>query len=332
MIRQITSQELDNFLSKQKYSQFLQSSSWNNFENKNNHNVWQIGIFDKLNSESEVLLGVASIVEKKLILNYSYLYCPRGPIFSDLLDNEQKNEYLRLILKSIRDLTIETKKYKETFFRFEPIFQLEMLECVVKTKDFQPSNTLLIDLRKSQEELRLEMHQKTRYNINLAQKKGVVVEKSDDIEKFLFLIRQTSKRGKFVSHSEEYYRKILETSAGNACLWIARHNDNILAANIVMAFGDTVTYTHGASSDEFRNFMAPHLLQWEQIKWAKENNYDFYDFWGISEDKNSPWAGFTRFKKGFGGSTKTMPGTFDLVFDKNVYSLYSIYKKLRKMI
>ena len=326
MIKELTNQELDDFLSAQKYSQFLQSSSWAYFQKELGNRVWQIGVDDN------GLKACALIIEKRMPFGLSYLYLARGPVISDKIDD--KSQYLKLILKAIRDLTIDTEKKEEMLLRFEPIFNFK-LEDILKTKDAQPSNTLLLDLNKSEERLLLEMHQKTRYNIRLAGKKSIRIQKIEDykdkFKDFWNLTSQTSSRDRFNPHPRDYYEKILETKAGNACLWTAEYKNKVLTANIIMSFGDTVTYVHGASSDKYRNLMAPHLLQWEQIKWAKNNGYKIYDFWGIAKDDNlkDKWAGLTRFKKGFKGEVKSLPGTFDLVYNHGMYKLYKIYNFFR---
>jgi len=175
------------------------------------------------------------------------------------------------------------------------------------------------------------MHQKTRYNIRLAEKKGVIVKKINNnkkaIDVFWKLIEKTSQRDGFTPHSKKYYAQMLELENFN--LWTAEYQNNILVANIVVNFGDTITYLHGASSNKDRNVMAPHLLQWEQIKWAKERGFKIYDFWGIAKEdsQNDKWLGFTRFKKGFGGQEKRLPGTFDLVYNQKIYRVYNFFKK-----
>ncbi len=323
MIKELNNQELDNFISGQKYSQFLQSSAWNKFQKDMGNKIWQIGYIEK-----DEILAIASITQKKLFLNYSYLYLARGPIIADQV--QDKNKYLKLILKAIRDLSIETKEMGEVFFRFEPIFNFD-LENIKQVKDFQPSRTLLLDLTKLEKELSAQLHQKTRYNIKLAQKKGVKIELIQDKELardiFFSLISKTSARNDFTAHHKKYYAQMLALENFN--LWIAKHEQDVLAANIVVSFGDTVTYLHGASANQKRNLMAPHLLQWEQIEWAKSQGYQLYDFWGISpvDQPKHKWAGFTRFKKGFGGEEKKLPGTFDLVYNQKIYSLYKVLKK-----
>lgn len=321
MIKELNNQELDNFISKQKYSQFLQSSLWGNFQKELGNKIWQIGV------EENGLEASTLVIEKKLPFNLTYLYMPRGPIIGDQV--QDKNRALKLLLKGVRDISIQTAKRQEVFFRFETLDNFN-LENVLTVKSIQPADTLFLDLNKTEEDLLREMHQKTRYNIRLAKKRGIKIEKVEDkakaIDIFSKLIKETSARDKFTPHSDKYYQKILETLGRNVCLWIAKYKARVLVANIVVNFGDTVTYLHGASSNEYRNLMAPYLLQWEQLKWAKENNFQIYDFWGISKTDRR-WAGFTRFKKGFGGYEKKMPGTFDLVYNERIYKLYSLLKK-----
>ena len=321
MIKELNNQELDNFLSTQKYSQFLQSSLWSNFQKELGNRVWQIGV------AGEKLEASVLIIEKKLPLNLTYFYMPRGPVISDNIQDKEK--HLALILKGVRDLSIKTKKKGEVFFRFEPLQSFE-LENIQSTQSVQPSNTLLLDLTKTEDQLLAEMHQKTRYNIKLAKRKGVIIEKVDNyldaINIFERLIEKTSIRDKFTPHSKDYYRKMLKSMGKNVNLWLAKYDDLVLVANIIVNFGDTITYLHGASSDKHKNLMAPHLLQWEQIKWAKNNGFKMYDFWGIS-DSDPQWAGFTRFKKGFGGCSKNYPGTFDLVYNQRAYKIYKFIKK-----
>ena len=150
MIKEINNIELDSFLKSQKYSQFLQSSSWNKFQKSLGQRTWQLGIV-----EQGAIKAVASVIEKKMALGFSYLYCPRGPIIFDQVEN--RFDYLKLLLKSIRDLTISTVQKEEVFFRFEPLF-LFNLQKIKKVGDIQPSHTLVLDLSKSEQELLANMH------------------------------------------------------------------------------------------------------------------------------------------------------------------------------
>jgi lipid II:glycine glycyltransferase (peptidoglycan interpeptide bridge formation enzyme) len=105
---------------------------------------------------------------------------------------------------------------------------------------------------------------------------------------------------------------------------------------LVTHFGEVATYLHGASSDDYREFMPNHLVQWEAILDAKRAGCTVYDFWGISpnDDPEHSWAGITRFKKGFGGETIHFVGAFDYAFSPLWYNMLHIYnfviKTLRK--
>ena len=253
------------------------------------------------------------------------------------------------------------------------IMNYEYLSNFKKTSnEIQPRDTLILDLTKSEEELLKEMKQKTRYNIKLAERKklgimnyelGIMNKKifREKFEKFWELIEETSTRDKFASHGKNYYWKMLESlseAAGDisecrlrAKLYLAEYENKIIAANIVLYFGDLAIYLHGASSGEYRNAMAPHLLQWRQILDAKKAGYEKYDFWGVSAScrfenegeqtlvrlhSQNTWQGITKFKKGFGGEEKNYIGAYDAVFDNIGYAMYKFVKfvklKIRKVI
>ena len=193
-----------------------------------------------------------------------------------------------------------------------------------------------MDLTVGEEELLKNMHQKTRYNIRLAEKKEVKIrvgETQEDFEIFWSLCEDTSSRDNFKSHAKQYYQEIFKilVPSGFTKLYLAEFEGKALAANLVYNFGDTSTYVHGASANEYRNLMAPHLLQWRQIQDAKADGYKYYDFWGVAPDdsKEHRWAGITRFKKGFGGQGVNYLGVYDLILKGFWYKIYKLAKKLR---
>ena len=166
-------------------------------------------------------------------------------------------------------------------------------------------------------------------------------------------MRETNERDGFRLHGKEYYWKMLfnvqysilnnhSISNNNSIsnnqysisglsikLFIAKYQNKIIAGNIVAFFGDTVTYVHGASSNEYRNLMATYALQWQSIREAKARGCRYYDFFGIDESK---WPGVTRFKKGYGGEEVDYPGTFDAVFDSVLYKMYNWLRWVRRKI
>ncbi len=314
--------QLNNFVSAQKNSQFLQSWEWGEFQKKFGFKVFRIGVEDK-----GKLLGVATLIKKNIGLGKSYFYCPRGPVFgfeiAELgLQIEEVEEYFFTEIKKI------AKKEGIIFLRYEPLVLSRKPKIENrKSIDLQPAKTLILDLRKDEENLLKEMHQKTRYNIRLAEKKEVLVIEggADDFDDFWNLMKTTSGRDGFKIHPKEYYRRLIENESVK--IFFAKYENNIICAGIFSFFGDTATYLHGASSNEYRNVMAPFLLQWTLIKKAKSNGKEYYDFYGIDDEK---WPGVSRFKKGFGGFEVFYPGTYDFVFSGMCYNGYRALRKIRR--
>lgn len=277
---------------------FLQSKEWFDFQKSLGRKVWQI--------------GEIGVIKYNLPFGKSYLYSPRceSKFLSDLF------------FKKIKDVA---KQENSIFFKIEPQDKVDLGKYkFVKSHNIQPIKTLILDISKPEQELLNQMHYKTRYNIGLADKKGIKIRKDKKLfDEFWKLMQETTKRDKFRPHPKEYYRKMLEIPGIE--LFVASYKDKIVAANIVVFYKKQTIYLHGASDYEHRNLMAPHLLQWEQIKEAKKRGCLEYDFWGIDEKK---LPGVTRFKKGFGGREISYPGAYDLIFQPLWYKIYQIARKI----
>lgn len=325
----------DNFLNTRFISgNFLQSSIWKDFLQAQGLNVWQVAVL-----ENQETIGFCLLYENKLPFGKSYLYSPKGPIISATISLEQKEKVLNLILSKIRDVSIDTLTREELFCKLEIPELLSLPPDLKKSEDIQPRDTLILQLDKDLPGLLADMHAKTRYNISLAMRKGVKVRfstKEDDLKHFLRLIKKTATKNQITVHSDHYYQLLWQTlikhQAGQLC--IAELDQQVLAVNLVVRFGSAMTYLHGASDYRFRSAMAPHTLQWQTIKQAKELGYKIYDFWGIAPADNSKpnWEGFTRFKKGFGGTVMESPGAHDLVYNEPWYRIYLLSKKVRKIL
>jgi len=285
---------------------FLQSTYWSDFQQSLGRKVYPLK-----------LPGVQTLLIKhQLPFGQSYFYSPRGP----LLEKEGSWPSLR------QEVITLTEKERVIFWRLEPQEKLTSAE-LKRIKDVQPSQSLLLDLDKPEEQLLQEMYSKTRYNIRLAHRKGVEVKESRQIDDFLRLIHQTAARDDFVIYPDSYYRKLLAQDAKFVKLYVAYYQGKPLAANLIIFFGPTAYYVHGASSNEQRNVMAPYQLHWEIITRAKKMGCRQYDWWGRSEEK---WPGLTRFKKGFGGRSIDYPGTFDLIINPRWYFFYQLAKRFSK--
>ncbi len=200
-----------------------------------------------------------------------------------------------------------------------------------------PKYTFVLDLTKSEEELLKAMHPKTRYNLKVAQRHGVVIRQDDSLDTFasyLSLMRDTTSRQGFYAHNETYHRRMWETlhSAGIAKLFTATYQGKILAAWIIFVWKDTIYYPYGASCREHRETMAPTLLLWEIARWGKKAGYKAFDLWGSlgpNPDEHDPWYGFHRFKQGFNPDLVEFIGSYDLIINKPLYYLYRMVDRLR---
>ncbi len=285
---------------------------------------------------------IASVIELGLPVGKKYWYCPKGPL-SDSRFKSDVSVGLRPPLRGaseIQDsrffdeLKFKAKEAGAIFLRVEPVregtispFPPAGGKGEIPVKSVQPRCTTIVDLSKSEDELMKAMHEKTRYNVRLADRHGVTVQRYDHggeiFDEVWKLMSETAARDGFHLHLRGYYEKLMPYTTP----FVARFEEKLLAAAIVMFDQETVTYLHGASSNEHRNVMAPYALHWAIMKEAKARGYHHYDFWGIDTGDEPEWKGITRFKTGFGGETVCAPGTFDLIINPFWYSLYSLARK-----
>ncbi|MDD3190966.1 MAG: peptidoglycan bridge formation glycyltransferase FemA/FemB family protein [Candidatus Pacebacteria bacterium] len=343
-------EEWDGFIRKNKPECFLQSFGWGDFQRSVGNSVLRYAV-----SDGNQFVAVASVLERKSH-GLKYWYIPRGPVTMEeeackseenfgesKLCAASRDEEIGLMTFILVEIKKEARKKGVIFLRMDPAwdkkfsFIFSEMGLMSVGGIVQPKDTLILDIRKNEDELLCEMKQKTRYNVRLAEKKGVKILAQDFSEKnfedFWGLTMETAKRDGITTHDREYYHEMLRMLGSGsegleAKLYSARYEGKTIAANIVLRFGDCAIYLHGASSDKSRNLMAPYLLQWNQIKDMKNAGCKSYDFWGITiDDENPKWRGITRFKKGFGGKEVSYVGVYDLPVNKILYSIYSRTKK-----
>lgn len=214
--------------------------------------------------------------------------------------------------------------------------------------DIQPPDSTLVSLGGTEEDILGRMHQKWRYNIRLSERKGVVIKKyngdspeiSGKIDKFYELTKETNARDGNASHAKSYYADLILSSAKEikegkdvpeVNLYIAEHEGDEIAS-IVTLFSKTESiYLYGASSNNKRNLMPNHLLQWTAMKDAKAYGSKYYDMYGMppeGKDENHPMHGLYMFKANFGGKNIHRTGSWDVPL-KAVYYPYSFAEKAR---
>jgi lipid II:glycine glycyltransferase (peptidoglycan interpeptide bridge formation enzyme) len=212
----------------------------------------------------------------------------------------------------------------------------------------QFKNTVLVDLSFSEEQLLARMKQKTRYNIRLAEKKGVALRigTQEDLPILYKMYAETSIRDGFVIRDEGYYKTVWQTFSGNAQSPISNFqapitNYNLLApytepliaevdnepvaAIFVFYFAGRAFYVYGMSKEKHREKMPTYLLQWEAMKRAKAKGCTVYDLWGAPdtfEESDTLW-GVYRFKEGLGGQVVRTLGAWDFAPNPLWYKMYS---------
>jgi len=228
--------------------------------------------------------------------------------------------------------------------------RIQKLETIMHELGFVEGRPLftkynfVLDVTPSEEELLATFKQKTRYNIRVAQKRGVTVELSErpeDFKRYLELTTETTERQGFYAHGANYHKKMWETlgqqasiSAGmlSANLLVARYEGVVITTWILFRFKDTLYYPYGASTREHREVMANNLVMWEAIRLAKKWGCKYLDMWGAlgpEPDRNDPWYGFHTFKSGYGARHVEYIGTWDYVAKPMLYRLYTVVDKIR---
>ncbi len=249
------------------------------------------------------------------------------------------------MLKGLKDIA---KKNNIVFIKLEPnvpvlnqltndkLTKLLTGFGAVRGKRFFTPTTFWIDLTKSEEELLKSFTSKTRYNIRLAERKGVKVreDNSDEaFERYLELTRETTQRQAFFAHTERYHRlmwKLLHKSliinhkSPIAHLFTATYKGEIITTWIVFEWNDFLYYPYGASTEKHKEVMANNLMMWEAIKFGKKEGLTTFDLWGREEGK-----GFTKFKEGYNPKVIEFLGTWDLVINKPVYWIYRVAEQVR---
>ena len=336
---------------------FLQSRFWAKFKEEGG---WKHSFAEaSINSNEKFTL---SILERKLAPGLSFAYVPHGPLplcqeekpvnfefAASPLDEQALSEAMAGMAKALKPRLSKNC----AFVRFDPpwffaekdgskklLNRPDFSKALYKGSDVQAPDTVVLDLRHSDEELLAGMKPKWRYNIRLAAKKGVIATETgkSGIEDFYTLYKETAARDKIGIHPKSYYEKLFELAeswseldAPQLRLWAARHEGRVLAAIICVFYGETATYLYGASSDEHRNLMPAYALQWAAIRAAKEAGCLCYDFYGIppTEDESHPMAGLYRFKTGFGGEIRHYAGAWDYPLKPLAYRFFRLAEKAR---
>ena len=295
--------------------------------------------------------------EPRLPFRLSIAYLPRGPVFLPASAQEADSE--RAFWRVVH---AQGKRRGAVFLKVEPNIVLDeattksMVDRSMAALGFrpagrlQPARTWVLDIGGSEDGLLKGMKPKTRYNLRLAGRRGVVVRRAEsysDLRAFHALLETTGARDEFGIHTFPYYEALWRTFGPNGqdtlALLLAEHPDEDerargpIAGLLAFRFGHEATYMYGASDNRGREHMPNYLLQWEAIRWARSHGCTLYDFWGIPDppsegdeegaelsptNTRSGLRGVYWFKRGFGGREVEYPGAYDYVYNRLLYKIW----------
>lgn len=331
-----------NFLSKNSIDGgFLQSDIYGQVKQAENFQVFS---FDDKGSFR------ALVILHQLPLVGNYFFLPRGPIFDKKISEADLEKQLFQLMEKAKELNIGWLRIEPQstvdWIRMKKIFE-KKYQIVKSKKNHEPIQTLILNLDKTLEKLLAEMKPKTRYNLRLAEKKGVKIVFSKEkavVEDFLALLEVTAKRDGIKNHNKCHYRKLIEVGGESVELVLGKVGNETVCGAILILFGNRAIYLHGASSNRHREKMATYLLQWEMIKLAQKRGCRIYDFFGVKvlsqkdekgeyQPLGGSWKGITRFKLGFSPTEglEEYPGCYDVILNKKKYFLYRIIQKLKSL-
>lgn len=323
--------EYTEFLETHERCNFQQSLEWAKVKISWKHEV----ILAEDNSGK--IIGSLMVWIRKIPIFGNIMYSARGPV-CDI----HNMEVLKQLSEGIQQLA---KKYNAIVMRMEPdivssdeTFRNIMIDLGYQIKDdaknfreeIQPRYVFRLNTKnKTEEELFKNLHSKTRYNVRLATKKGVVIKEGtrDDLKVFHKIMVTTGIRDGFITRPLSYFERMYDClGEKHMKLLMAYYNDEPISGVIVIMYGNKTWYLYGASSNEHRNLMPNYLLQWEMVKIALANKSDIYDLRGvpgIADDSN----GLYRFKKGFGAEYTEFIGEVYIPFKPLTYKLYKFSEK-----
>lgn len=308
----------------------LQTWEWGAFKERQGwqayHYLWE--------TRGSPRAAALALLRRPAHLPLGVMYVPKGPTlpWDDTV----------LLQSVLADLETAARRVGAVFLKIDPDVEEntpegETVTAILRARGWRPSaeqvqfrNTLLLDLTLPPDDLLARMKPKWRYNIRVAQRKGVTVRPGtvEDLPLLYQMYQETSARDRFVIRPEEYYRDAWGSfiEAGLAQPLIAEVEGEPVAMVMLFRFGRRAWYMYGASRSVYREYMPNHLLQWEAIRWAQAQGCTVYDLWGAPErpDESDPMWGVYRFKAGFGARPVRHIGAWDFPVYRTAYHLYTV--------
>ncbi|MEK7187950.1 MAG: peptidoglycan bridge formation glycyltransferase FemA/FemB family protein [Patescibacteria group bacterium] len=326
--------EWEHFLAEASPHSFLHSWNWGEVQEKLGTKVIRLGLY-----EDQSLIAVALILLIKARRG-SFLFCPHGPVV------ENKENIKPVLTTLLPELEKRGKELGCVFIRVSPLFKKNSeYEAIFRELGFRnapvhlmhPELAWILNIDESEEAILKNMRKTTRYLVRRGEKEGVKIrigETKEDLENFLKVYRTTVDRQNFTPFKGDFFKTELEVfkKDNQVKLFLAEYDGKVITAAMIVFYGQSAFYHHGASDQTYSHIPGAYLLQWQVIREAKARGLQFYNFWGIvpPEEKKHPWAGLSLFKTGFGGYSEVYLHAQDYLLSQKYWLVYFIETLRRK--
>lgn len=313
--------EYEQFVSHHPCGSFFQSLAWRNVKQE-----WMHEAVLLRDSNHQIRASLLILVKPLPLLHSSILYAPRGPVCFP-----EETFLLSSLMQGVIQIA---KKYHACLFRVDPMIESEnyhfsgAMACLGFTHIPNANEDTTVQCRshyilplagKTENEIFASFKSKWRYNIRLAQRKGVQCRSygTERLDDFMKLMEETGRRDNFAIRSRSYFARLMESFGSSCRLYLCEYEGTVLSGAIAIQYAGKTSYVYGASSSLHRNLMPCYLMQWSMIQWAIRSGCTIYDFQGIPhyDDPSHPNYGVYRFKQGFCGKVVVYAGEFDYVFN-----------------
>ena len=189
----------------------------------------------------------------------------------------------------------------------------------------------------SEDDVLAAMNQQWRRNIKKAAKAGVEVTRGirEDLPAFHAIYAETAERDHFTPRPLPYFERMWDRltaeSPERLALYLARHEQDIVAATILVRVGTHAWYSYGASTTEKRDVRGSNAVQWQMMRDALAAGAEVYDMRGITDtlDSDDPHIGLIQFKVGTGGHAVEYLGEWDLPLNRALHLAFTTYMRRR---
>jgi len=351
----LSAAEWDAFVQAHPQAHLLQTSRWAELKGEFG---WQASRAVLADAQGRPVAGASILMRKVAGLKIAYV--PKGPLV-----DWAGTDLTASLLDAIED---ESRRLGASVLKIEPELPdslqnralLHKYGFTPSKQTVQPRSTIVLDIGQDEETILARMKSKWRYNVRLAERKGVTVRAAGahDLDAFNRLMQTTGQRDHFEVHLPAYYTAAFNLLVpDHAAFLLAEAEGQPIGAIVVGLCGESAWYLWGASSSQDRSRMPNHALQWAGIRWAKAHGARRYDFWGIPDDVGKVAAGMARrqgepvpsdslpieleelpqhglwgvyrFKQGFGGDVVRSVGAWDKPLRPLGYRLYTLGLDLR---